>query len=181
MWPQCELIAIKKWTVAKRLQRSLKGFAEVATSKPNQSRGVFELAQKTGHDWFGRSEVLLVSERSQSGLIFISDWLPTVRQSVSSRKGWGLFAIQWRSICDWSVMRRWLIGASSVTCRHFVAEWFPSVRWLFADGFASHWPVGACSIICHIYSQSLHRLLFFIASACWGFRAQTSDHLGDVF
>ena len=39
-----------------------------------------------------RSDVLLVSKRIPSGLIFIADWFSTVQRSVSSRKGWGLFA-----------------------------------------------------------------------------------------
>ena len=46
----------------------------------------FEHAQKTDRDKFSRSEVPLVAQRSQRGLILVADRSPTVRRSVSPRK-----------------------------------------------------------------------------------------------
>ena len=143
----CDRFATKKW----QSQRCCKGLRKVllklpvnvakptpqglqSVAEPNRSRAVF-WAYQIGRDWFDRSELLLVSKRSPSGLIFIAHWSPTV---LRSRQGWELFATQLRPIGDWSAMRRRSSGASSASGRRLVAEKFPSVRRSFAGGFAIH-------------------------------------------
>ena len=123
MW---SLFDHKNW----QSQRSLKGLRKVLlkssqglqSQKKTDRKQSFERAQKTGNDWFGRSEVSMVSLRSRSGLIVIADWFPTLWRRVLSRKGRGLLATQWRPICHRSAMRQWLIGTSSTTSRRSVAK-----------------------------------------------------------
>ena len=113
----------------------------------------FEHAQKTGRDWFGCSEVLLASERSPSGLIFIADWFPTVRRSVSSRQGWELFATPVATCRQLNSYEAAIKRRSSVTW--LVAKWFMSVHCSFAIGFAiRHWPFCRC----HKNSERTHLL-----------------------
>ena len=85
----------KKMTIAKWLQRSLKGFTEVTTRSPIGCRtklvaSKFFWEHATGCNWFGLSEVSWASEKSARGLIFIRDWFPTLQGLVPSRQGWGL-------------------------------------------------------------------------------------------
>ena len=80
MRPQCDLIALKndnRKEVTKVSERFYSSRRKISECSRNQiSRELyFEHAQKTGRDRFGHSEVLLVSERYQSRLIFIADRL----------------------------------------------------------------------------------------------------------
>ena len=48
-----------------------------------------------------------------------------------------IFALWQRPICEWSAMRRWLIGTLSPTSWRSVTKWFLSMRRSFGDGFTN--------------------------------------------
>ena len=123
---QCDRFATKKKKKKKKKkwqsQRGLKGrkgFTKFAKRTPIGRRTKLVAScllsmHKRLTDEFGRSEVSLVAWRSQRGLTLVADRCPTVRRSVSPRKGRG------SSQCngDLSVTdQRWGGDRSALYCR----------------------------------------------------------------
>ena len=131
-------------------QRGCKGRNKVSDGSRNQIGRELSFEQKTGRDWFGRSDVLLVSETSQRGLLSSQTGCRLCGDRFRLGKGGdSLQPSDDLSVTD----QRWVGDPSLLHRRPFAVrftKWFPSVRWSIADGFAK---VTTCLRIQHHLSH----------------------------